>query len=673
MKKTLFLAIVVLGALLVPGRLSSKVVPETIFTDNMVLQRNATVQIWGKATPLSRVSVKPSWTTETYWAPVGKNGKWGAQFPTPDAGGPYTITLSDGEELTLKNILIGEVWVCSGQSNMEMPMGAQWSKDGKVGVDGFQEEIASLDKVPGLRLINLNKVTSNVPLESASVTNGGWTVCTEETVTPFSATAYFFGKYLYENLGIPVGLIETCWGGTIAEAWTSKESLSNMHDFDKSLEALEDLPERVKNWEADHQRAIDQWKVTVNGADPSWKNGKTNWATKDVYDASWGDIENPCKMQTLLGEDFDGAVWFRKAVDIPRSWADKDLTLSLSTIDDEDWTFFNGVQVGNIDGYDTDRVYTVPGSKVKAGKAVIAVRVIDYQGTGGIWGEPDKMFLQVKGDDSTRIPLAGTWKYKVSVPKEEVPELPVRLDPGPNFPTLLYNAMINPIVGYGIRGAIWYQGESNAERAAQYRELLPLMIRDWRKAWGYSFPFYIVQIANFMDAQTGPEESSWAFLRDAQKETAQQLENAGLAVTIDIGEAEDIHPRNKYDVGKRLALQALAKTYGKKVVYDGPMYHTYKIKGNEIEILFHSAEGLTTSDGKAPEGFWIAGSDHIFHKAEAKISGKKVIVSSPEVEFPVAVRYGWANNPYCNLVNGAGLPASPFRTDDWQQVRGGNK
>ena len=668
MRKVSLFAIVALGTLLLPCRLSSKVVLESVFSDNMVLQRNATVRIWGKADPQSTVSVRPSWTAETYSASVAGNGQWLVQFPTPDAGGPYSITFSDGESVTLNNVLIGEVWVCSGQSNMEMPMGATWARDGKVGVDGFQEELAALDKVPGIRLLRLTKATSNVPLESAAVSPGGWNVCTAESVTPFSATAYFFGKYLYETLGVPVGLIETCWGGTIAEAWTSEASLRQMHEFDKSLDILPVLPERMKNWEADHQNAIAQWKASVNEKDPSWMNGEKNWAGKRINESDWGEIENPCKMQTVLGEDFNGVVWFRKTIQIPRSWAGKDLTLSLSAVDDEDWTFFNNTQVGNIDGYLTERAYTVPGSKVKAGKAVLSVRVADYQGTGGLWGNPENMYIQVKGDRSGRISLAGTWKYKVSVPKEDVPVLPERINPGPNFPTLLYNAMIHPIIGYGIRGAIWYQGESNAGRAAQYRELLPLMIRDWRKAWGYSFPFYIVQIANFMAPQTGPEESSWAFLRDAQKETAEHLEHAGLAVTIDIGEADDIHPRNKYDVGKRLALQALAKTYGRELVFEGPMVQTYTVRGCEIEIAFRSAEGLTTSDGKAPAGFWIAGSDHVFHPAEARIEGEKVVVFSPGVEFPVAVRYAWGNNPSCNLVNAAGLPASPFRTDDWLQL-----
>ena len=670
MKKTILLSLFSLLAVLAPADLYSKVELESIFTDNMVLQRNTTVQIWGKASPQARVTVKPSWTTETYYAPVSRGGKWGAYFPTPDAGGPYTITISDGEEITLRNILVGEVWICSGQSNMEMPVAARWAKDGRIGVDGYEKEISSLDKVPGIRLLRLEKATSNVPLESAAVADGGWTACTKESVEPFSATAYFFGKYLYETLGVPVGLIETCWGGTIAEAWTSKGSLSKMHDFDNQLGMLDDLPERIKNWETDHQRDIENWKTEVNANDPSWKNGKTNWAAKNINTTDWGNIVNPCKMETELGEDFDGVVWFRKTIDIPRSWAGKDLELNLSCIDDEDWTFFNGVQVGKGEGYLNERHYTIPGSKVKAGKAVLAIRVIDYQGTGGLWGEPENLYLQVKGKSSSRIPLAGTWQYKVSVPKEKVPVLPEQVNPGPNFPTILYNAMINPLVGYGIRGAIWYQGESNAFRAAQYRELLPLMIRDWRKAWGTSFPFYIVQIANFMEAQTGTEESSWAFLRDAQRETALHLENSGLAVTIDIGEADDIHPRNKYDVGKRLALQALSKTYGMKdIVCDGPEYHMYRVRGNEIEIIFHSAEGLRTTDGEAPKSFWIAGSDHVFHKADARIEGRKIIVSSREVEFPVAVRYAWANNPAVNLVNGAGLPASPFRTDDWIERR----
>ena len=280
MKKVSLFAIVALGTLLLPCRLSSKVVLESVFSDNMVLQRNATVRIWGKADPQSTVSVRPSWTAETYSASVAGNGQWLVQFPTPDAGGPYSITFSDGESVTLNNVLIGEVWVCSGQSNMEMPMGATWARDGKVGVDGFQEELTALDKVPGIRLLRLTKATSNVPLESAAVSPGGWNVCTAESVTPFSATAYFFGKYLYETLGVPVGLIETCWGGTIAEAWTSEASLRQMHDFDKSLDILPVLPERMKNWETDHQNAIAQWKASVNEKDPSWMDGKKNWAGK---------------------------------------------------------------------------------------------------------------------------------------------------------------------------------------------------------------------------------------------------------------------------------------------------------------------------------------------------------------------------------------------------------
>ena len=309
------------------------------------------------------------------------------------------------------------------------------------------------------------------------------------------------------------------------------------------------------------------------------------------------------------------------------------------------------------------RRYTVPASLVRAGRVTIAVRVMDTGGLGGIFGDPKSMSLRTADGDV--LPLAGTWKYHLGLGLGEAPELPVNTATEPNFPSFLYNAMIHPLVGYGIRGAIWYQGEANVARAAQYGDLLPLMIRDWRNRWGNDFPFYIVQLANYMKVQEGPEESEWAELREAQTKTL-RLENTGMAVIIDIGDADDIHPKNKPEVGRRLALQALAKTYGRPVLCSGPVYAGCTLGNGEIRIRFSQTDGgLKTVDGGVVKGFCIAGGDHRFHMAEARIEGDEVIVRSPEVAYPVAVRYAWANNPVCNLTNGTGLPAGPFRTDDW--------
>jgi sialate O-acetylesterase len=298
---------------------------------------------------------------------------------------------------------------------------------------------------------------------------------------------------------------------------------------------------------------------------------------------------------------------------------------------------------------------------VKKGKAVISIRVTDTGGGGGIYGDEAKIFLA--SDEAGKISLSGEWKYKQAVNFREFPS-PQSIR-NPNRPTVLYNAMIHPLIPYAMQGAIWYQGESNADRAYQYRELFPLMIRDWRKAWNRDFPFYFVQLANYMERKNEPQESDWAKLREAQLQTL-NLENTGMAVIIDIGDAKDIHPKNKQEVGRRLALAAEANTYKQKNDFSGPIYRGYKIEGNKIKLSFNYAEGLKSNDGKALTGFAIAGPDHVFHWANAVIEGSEVVVNSPEIKFPVAVRYAWANNPECNLHNGANLPASPFRTDDWQ-------
>lgn len=637
--------------------LQAKVVLAPVFTDNMVLQQQATITIWGTASLGKNVTVTTSWDGRSYSAAASRiDGSWSLKFDTPSYGGPFEISVADSRKpLILKNILIGDVWICSGQSNMEMKIGDK--------VTGMEETLARAKDYPNIRIFHIQNTTATLPTDVIPVRHGGWQVCESETLLDFSAAAYYFGRELNENLDIPIGLIETCWGGTLAEAWTSGESLKKMPWFAPKVEEAASLPETREARTEKFYNDIDRWREDVKACDPAFSNGTLEWGAVGYKDSGWDEIESPGFVQDSGIPNFSGYLWMRKTVEIPASWAGKDLSLDLAMIDDNDFTYFNGVEVGHIEGCLTHRHYTVPGDMVKAGKAVIAVRVMDTGGKGGIWGDKDRMFLALS--ESERIPLAGLWKYKVAMKLSEAPDLPVNTATEANFPTFLYNAMIHPLLRVPIKGAIWYQGEANVARSLQYQTLLPLMIQDWRKAWGINFPFYIAQLANYQAVQTGPEESDWAELREAQLLTT-RLENTGMAVLIDIGEADDIHPKNKVEVGRRLALNALALTYGKNNPYSGPIYSSYKIEGRTMRISFdHTDGGLATPSGAVLDGFYIAGADHVFHKAKAVIDGDTVVVSCPEVEFPTSVRYGWANNPVCNLYNGAGLPASPFRTDSW--------
>ena len=644
-------------ALCLPSLLMAKVVLPPVFTDNMVLQQEAVATIWGTASLGKKVTVTTSWDGRSYTTTASKeDGSWAIKFDTPSYGGPYEIAVADSRKpLILKNVLIGDVWICSGQSNMEMKIADK--------VTGMEETLFRAKDYPNMRIFHVQNTTATLPTDVIPVRHGGWQMCDAETIKDFSAAAYYFGRELNENLDIPIGLIETCWGGTLAEAWTSGESLKKMPYFASRVDEAASLPLTEEARTEKFHKDIDRWREDMKTCDPAYSGGRLVWGALDFNDSEWSEIESPGFVQDSGLPNFSGYLWMRKTVDIPASWAGKELALDLAMIDDNDFTYFNGVEVGHIEGCLAHRHYKVPASLVKAGKAVIAVRVMDTGGKGGIWGDRNRMFLALS--ETERIPLAGSWKYKVAMKLSDAPDLPVNTAREANFPTFLYNAMIHPLLRVPIKGAIWYQGEANVARSLQYQTLLPLMIQDWRKAWGINFPFYIAQLANYQAVQTGPEESDWAELREAQLVTT-KLENTGMAVLIDIGEAEDIHPKNKAEVGRRLALNVLALTYGKDIPYRGPIYSSYKIEGSTMRISFNHVEGgLCTPGGAVLEGFYLSGADHVFHKAKAVIEGDTVVVSSPEVEFPTSVRYGWANNPVCNLYNSAGLPASPFRTDSW--------
>lgn len=628
-----------------------------LFTDNMVLQQKKDIKIWGKALAGGEVTVLFNDLNKK--SSVDNKGNWQVVFPPVDAGGPYNLTIKGKKILEIKNVMVGEVWICSGQSNMEMPLYSEWSK-----INDAEEEIAAAN-YPNLRIITVKKNSANQPKDNFE--SEGWKVSSPETIPNFSAVAYFFGRKLQKDLDIPIGLIQTAWGGTVVEAWTSGESLKNNIDFKEIVEiiALDETTKEAKK--IMDQKRKEGWPGKIEKIIKESGLFDQNFQNSDYVTDNWKSMKLPTVWEKT-GMKVDGIVWFSKTIEIPSSMQGENLILSLGKINDFDITWFNGVRVGmGVDVSDL-RKYEIPKELVKKGKNKITVQVLDIGNSGGLYGPSDEMKLIGDGDS---ISLTGNWKYKIDPINLDVSKLPVKPhnNSGINRPTVLYNAMINPLLNYGIKGAIWYQGESNAERAYQYRGLFKTLIKDWRKQWNQGdFPFYFVQLANFMETKNNPEDASWAELREAQT-MALELPNTGMAVAIDIGDANDIHPTNKQDVGKRLALIALAKDYGKDISFSGPIYKSMKIEENKISIDFtHVDKGLKTTNNEKLKGFEIAGKDKIFVWADARIVDNKVIVSSKKIKKPVAVRYAWASNPDSNLYNKADLPASPFRTDNWPGI-----
>jgi sialate O-acetylesterase len=639
-----------------------------LFTDHMVLQRDASDPIWGWTAPGAQVTVNINGKSAS--ATAGADGKWLAKIGPFPAGGPFELTVAGPETIKLTDVLVGDVWICSGQSNMEM--GINQVKDAP-------HEIETAD-YPQLRLFTVPKNVSNKPLSVFGPLHEGkpawqdgmakWLVCTPKNVLVgawggFSAAGYFFGRDLHRDLKVPIGLIHTSWGGTVAEAWTSGEALETMADFKPAVEQLrgEVTPPTTVQRPSRYATLMELW---YRKNDPG-SGGSDMWAAPSFDDKHWKTMKLPTHWEDAGLPDYDGVVWFRKEIEIPANWVGQDLALHLGPIDDRDTTFLNGAKVGAQDLYNIPRNYPIPGKLVHAGKNTIAVRVLDTGGAGGIWGQPDEMKLEPAGQNNGSVSLAGDWRYRDSLPLNKAatpPPSPPAAGANPNVPTVLYNAMIAPLVPNAIKGAIWYQGESNAGRAVQYRTLLPTMIRDWRNRFEVGeFPFLIVQLASYQATKPEPAESSWAELREAQSLAAKTVGHSATASAIDIGEAKDIHPKNKQEVGRRLALAARAIGYGEDVEYEGPTFKSMEIQGSRAILHFdHLGGGLEAKDG-ALKGFAIAGPDGKYVWGEATIDGDTVIVSSPKIDQPAAVRYAWSDNPIANLYNKAGLPANSFRTD----------
>jgi len=637
-----------------------------LFCDHMVLQCGIRVPVWGKAGAKDKITVRFAGQVKSTVA--DQEGKWKvALAPLKASCEPreMIVAASSGkEECRIQDVVVGEVWVCSGQSNMEWPLSLSKNSEAEIAAASY----------PNLRHFTVPRTADISPSGDIS---GMWAQCNPHNAPAFTAVGYFFGREIHRKTGIPVGLLNASWGGTIAEAWTRREEFGTV-PFLKRM--LKEYDHELKNPNATFLAKQAEWEASSNRKDTHNAGEVEGWHQPGLADANWETMDLPQTWQSA-GHNYSGIFWFRREVEIPAVWEGLDLTLSLGPTDKSDVTYFNGVQVGSItmeqrgDAWSTPRAYTVPANLVKAGRSVIAVRVYSNIYAGGVFGSPSQMRLNpVDGKSAESISLAGAWRYRVEANFGVVapPPPPPRGPGNPNSPHMLFDNMIQPLLPFAIRGAIWYQGESNAGQAQQYQTLFPLMIRSWRNAWNQgsraksperTFPFLFVQLANFQQPPVHPGESAWAELREAQTLTL-SLPNTGMVVAIDIGEANDIHPKNKQDVGYRLALPALARVHGfKKLVISGPIYKAMHREKGGIRLEFdHVAGGLVVRGGEL-KGFSIAGKDKKFVWANAVVKGDCVVVSSPQVPKPVAVRYGWADNPQCTLFNASDLPASPFRTD----------
>lgn len=640
---------ILLSSLLI-SQVDADVSVANIFGDNMVIQRDSAVPIWGWSDAGDDVTVVAKGQSATTVADV--DGRWSVELQPIAIGEPFNIrVIGSHNEIEIKNVLAGEVWICGGQSNMA------WTVERS---DNPKEEINNAN-YPLIRQIKIGRQINTQPQDD--VANSGWQSCSPKTAADFTAVGYYFARKLHQETDLPIGLINCNWGGTPIEAWTGADSLRTHPDYAKRIEAIEYESNNLDKFQAEFEQELEQWKVKHKTAIES---ADTN-ANSDLDDSTWKEINVPGQWEQQGYKRFDGLAWYRKRFEIPQEWVGKELTLSLAKADDIDRTFVNGKMIGSTAGSGKLRNYKIPSGVNDTRELNIAVQIQDHQRAGGLTGPAQAMAIKLDKDSTMEI--AGSWKFKTSTDKKNLPRRPN--GPGfhsPHNPTSLFNGMLHPIVPYGVRGAIWYQGESNAARAHQYRSLFPLLIQDWRSQWKKELPFYWVQLANFKAAKDEPGDSDWAELREAQSMSL-KLPATGQAVIIDIGNAKDIHPKNKQDVGKRLAYIALNKHYGIAANYSGPKYSGHSIEGNRVRLQFEFADGLKASDSKPLSQFAIAGKDKKFIWANAAIEGNEVIVYHDDVPEPAAVRYAWADNPAgCNLTNASELPASPFRTDDWPGI-----
>lgn len=620
-----------------------------LISDNMVLQRDQPINVWGWATPKEKVTV--TFKNKNRSTVTRPDGKWEIQLPAQPAGTGYEMLIKGKNQILIKNIAFGDVWLCNGQSNMVINMERVKER--------FPEDIAAAN-YPDIRnffiptLTNLNGPQQDFP-------DAAWKAANPKDVLGFGAVSYFFARDLYDQYKVPIGIINSSVGGTPIEAWISEGGYKDFADIQSII---------AQNKDSSYIKSVRQ-AALVNGPKQPEANdlGLTeHWESEAYQPKGWRNFNIPGYWEDQGLKNLDGVVWFRREIDIPESWVGKPVKLYMGRIVDADQMFVNGKSIGNITYQYPPRRYEIPADLLKAGKNTFVIRVVNSAGKGGF--VPDKPYFMTVNDQ--QIDLKGTWQYKVGQVYEPMQMPDVNNTPfvAQNQPTALYNAMIAPVLPMKLKGFIWYQGESNVNNPAAYYKLLPALIQDRRKLWNdENLAFLVVQLPNFQDIDFTPAESNMALLREAQN-TALMLNNTAVTVTLDLGEWNDIHPLNKKDIGKRLALSARNMAYGEKnIVYSGPTLKSQSIDGDKIVLTFdHVADGIQSGDVEALRWFSIAGEDKKFVWATATIKGRNQIeVSSEKVKTPKYVRYAWQDNPEgINFYNTAHLPASPFRTDGQQ-------
>ena len=632
----------------------------SLFQDHAVLQRDQLIPVWGWATPLSRIRI-----TLGEHVACGLSNQLGdflVRLPALPAGGPHTLRVElpeTGEELIRRDVLVGEVWLASGQSNMEWTL-AQCAP-------GLDEAIAAAD-FPDLRVFTVERRAHLGPQRTVA---GAWQAITPTNAGSCTAVGFCFARRLHRELGVPVGLISSAWGGSLIQAWTSRSTLAFNPEAAPRLADYEAMAWTPERWQLAHEVGLDG-RISKFPSDPGNTALAKGWAHPAFDDAGWDPLNLPSTWQAA-GHPGSGVYWFRRTIEIPEAWLGRALELHLGAIDKQDITYVNGVEIAR-SGKDREeqfwnvpRVYLVPAELVTTRRLTFAVRVFSFVYNGGMTGPEENMHLHPAGQPETSLPLAGAWRYRCEHDLGVVTDHHVLGHAEPESPHMLFDNMIQPLIPYALRGAIWYQGESNAGEAGPYHRLQRDLIEDWRRHWGKpDLAFHLVQLPRYQTPVAFQADSTWARLREAQA-AALDLPHVGMAVTIDLGDANDIHPKNKLPVGERLAQSALAHTYGRPLLPCGPVARTFTVAGNTLRVGFTHAEGgLITTDGAAPRLFYLAGDDRTFQPAQARIDGNTMVVTSPEIAHPTAVRYAWADYPAgANLANLANLPASPFRSDRW--------
>jgi sialate O-acetylesterase len=616
----------------------------TLFGDNMVLQRGKANTIWGWSEPGDKVAVQIGETAATGVA--GADRRWQVKIQPPPVGGPYTVKISGRESVELHNVMVGDVWLCGGQSNMGLPL--RFTRNGA--------DEAKTANYPDIRFFT---VVGHSAYRHTDLIGGMWSEVTPQTAEWVSATAYYFARRVQQDTHVPIGLLLDNVGGTPAEAWTSAEALRPLKDFDVPLAELARLTAA---------NAPEYGNFVMHWYDEFDIGAKGKWSAPELNDSAWKTVQIPGGFTELGVPDTPALVWFRKEIVLPDPLPAGRSMLNLGVIERMDTAYINGKEAGGSSWVENPRVYPISDGVLKPGRNVIAIRVLKTKSDGGFMSKPEDLRLVL--GDKTSLPLAGQWKGRLAVDARPPHSLPLAYENWPVMPTVLYEGMLAPVAPFSIAGVIWYQGEQNSPRGYQYRKILPAMIADWRKLFAQGdFPFYIVGLPAFKARSATPVEGDeWTETRESQALTATSVPNSCLAVTIDTGDADNIHAKDKQPVGERLALCALANYYGEKVVYSGPTLTSVERLPGSIRLHFAHTDGGLVVKGSKLEEFTIAGEDRKWYWADAHIEGDTVVVSSPMAPNPKEVRYAWQSNPAATLFNGAGLPAGPFRTDTWPGI-----